>query len=308
MHPRNNPTEAVLGLLREQAGVISREQALGNGLTRESLRRLVREARWHMLTSGIYCRDDEPRWMSLAWAGLLLGGEHSAIGGEAALHLYGVVKDPPDVIDVWIPPKLRRRRRIGPWEFRRGTRAARGSLSKTSVEDAVLDAAVNLPEGDVIARVGDALTLKRTTHSKLLGSLSRRGRHPQRRLLLELLNGSASGVRSSLEFRYLRDVERAHGLPRAKRQASHVRSSQVDNTYECYSTVVELDGRTHAESGQRFKDMARDNAHAVMGMPTLRYGWFDVVGRPCEVARQVAGVLTSRGWEGFFQPCPACPQ
>ncbi|HEV8527140.1 MAG TPA: hypothetical protein VGS60_06240, partial [Actinomycetes bacterium] len=45
----------------------------------------------------------------------------------------------------------------------------------------------------------------------------------------------------------------------------------------------------------RFRDMRRDNAAVVRGEHPLRYGWFDVDERPCDVAAQVALVLARNG-------------
>jgi hypothetical protein len=53
-------------------------------------------------------------------------------------------------------------------------------------------------------------------------------------------------VHSALEFRYVRDVERRHGLPTAIRQArltAGSRTRYLDNLYEEAGVAVELDGR-----------------------------------------------------------------
>ena len=76
--------------------------------------------------------------------------------------------------------------------------------------------------------------------------------------------------------------------------------------YRQYATVVELDGRLGHEGLGRFHDLRRDNAAAVMGEQTLRYGWFDVRGEQCQVAFQVGGVLSLRGWAGPVTRCPRC--
>jgi hypothetical protein len=59
------------------------------------------------------------------------------------------------------------------------------------------------------------------------------------------LSDVADGVHSGLEHRYLRDVERPHGLPTAIRQARVVRgrrSAYRDVLYEEYLVAVEVDG------------------------------------------------------------------
>jgi hypothetical protein len=126
---------------------------------------------------------------------------------------------------------------------------------------------------------------------------------------MERLGDLAAGAQSPLELRYLKDVERAHGLPPGVRQrrlaGRTVRWIDVD--LEEFGVRVELDGRVgHVEEGA-FRDRVRDNAATVSGRATLRYGWVDVVGSPCAVAAEVAQVLRRRGWAGQLVACgPHC--
>ncbi len=70
---------------------------------------------------------------------------------------------------------------------------------------------------------------------------------------------------------------------------------------------MELDGREAHPEDQAFRDYRRDNHAAVAGEAVLRYGWRDVVGRPCEVALQVGQVLALSGWQGPLVGCrPGC--
>jgi hypothetical protein len=60
--------------------------------------------------------------------------------------------------------------------------------------------------------------------------------------LLSSLTTGGDGVRSALELRYVRDVERAHDLPEATRQAQVVRSGRtryLDNLYEAYRVCAQ---------------------------------------------------------------------
>ncbi len=129
-----------------------------------------------------------------------------------------------------------------------------------------------------------------------------RGRRRFEEILADL-----AGIESSLEYAYRRDVERAHGLPALRRQASVSPGTRSDGVYEEFGIVIELDGRAgHASAEQAFRDLQRDNAHAERRLITLRYGSADVRGRPCEVAAQVAAVLHSRGWAGDYKGCTWC--
>jgi very-short-patch-repair endonuclease len=119
-----------------------------------------------------------------------------------------------------------------------------------------------------------------------------------------------SGAHSALEWRYLRDVELRHGLPRAVRQPMSQagnRTRYLDNKYPEFGLVVELDGRAAHPVEKRWQDIHRDNVNAAAGMVTLRYSWADVTTDPCRVANEVAAVLRRQGWTGHLRPCgPAC--
>jgi hypothetical protein len=130
--------------------------------------------------------------------------------------------------------------------------------------------------------------------------------------LQELIAAAAGGDHSVLEFRYDRDVERAHGLPESRRQVPFTgpdgRRGHRDRTYEKYAVVIELDGRLAHPAEKQWKDRTRDNAAAVGGLQSLRCGWNDVRRQPCATAVQVARVLRRRGWDGHLRSCsPVCP-
>ena len=67
-------------------------------------------------------------------------------------------------------------------------------------------------------------------------------------------------------------------------------------TYQAYGVVVELDGQVAHPVEFRWRDIRRDNASAVDGQQTLRYGWADVTERPCQAAAEVGAVLAGHGW------------
>lgn len=72
--------------------------------------------------------------------------------------------------------------------------------------------AATTPDG-VVAVLADACQDRRTSAARLATALDAHPRLRQRRLLEEVLADVAVGALSPLERRYLRDVERAHGLP-----------------------------------------------------------------------------------------------
>jgi hypothetical protein len=116
------------------------------------------------------------------------------------------------------------------------------------------------------------------------------------------LDDVADGAMFPLELRYARDVEHAHGLPAARRQARRVLASGVrylDNFYDAYRLCVELDGRSSHPPEQKWQDADRDNDNLFAGdVQTVRFGVRDVTVRRCERAAQLAAVLMRRGWDG----------
>jgi hypothetical protein len=175
------------------------------------------------------------------------------------------------------------------------------------VEDTVLELAAGASPREVVHLVTRAVQLRRTRASRLATALADRPRHPQRRLMHDLLGDVAAGAESPLELTYLRDVERAHDLPEGHRQRSRRGLPYLSDVgYDEWSLLVELDGRLGHEGEGRFRDMDRDNRFALAALLTLRYGWVDVLDRPCEVAAQVAAVLIRHGWPGLPNRCPRC--
>lgn len=311
VHPRQRPPQAVLDLAAHQDGVVTREQALGLGLTDPVIQRLLREY-WQSLARGIYLTTNKaPDWPALAWGGVLAGGDHSRLGASASGWLYGLLPAAPEPIDVLVPQHLHPTPGRH-WTFRRerpGVRQLRtvGSPPRLGVEDTVLDLAAAASEGEVISLVATAIQRRLTTIRRLRSALEGRARHPHRKLLTAALSDVAAGARSVLEARYLHDVERAHGLPIGQRQQTIRRQRyETDVHYEQFLTLVELDGAAYHSGLAAFVDMDRDNVHALLNRLTLRFGWVHVVGDPCRVAAIVARALSDRGWRGVPTRCPRC--
>jgi hypothetical protein len=125
--------------------------------------------------------------------------------------------------------------------------------------------------------VTTAVQRRLTTVKRLRQDLDVRVRDRHRALLNDLLG-----------LRYLRDLERPHGLPKGSRQQS--RSGlpyMTDVDDKEFGLIVELDGRAGHEGIGQFRDMDRDNRHALVDATTLRFGQYDLASRPCAVAFQV---------------------
>jgi predicted transcriptional regulator of viral defense system len=81
VHRRQDVSDRLLELAAMQAHVVTRDQALGHGLSRHSIGRLVESGAWRRLARGLFLTVPlEPSWDSLAWAGVLLGGQFARLG------------------------------------------------------------------------------------------------------------------------------------------------------------------------------------------------------------------------------------
>ncbi len=163
---------------------------------------------------------------------------------------------------------------------------------------------------DAFGWLSRAVGRRLTTASRLLNALESRSRVRWRRELSVGLGDISLGVHSPLERRYVTSVERAHGLPAARRQALVVIGGHrryVDNLYEDAGLVVELDGLAAHPPEQRWADSHRDNELAGVGLATLHYNWHDVNEGSCGTAAEVASVLLMRGTLVQLRRCgPGC--
>jgi len=183
-----------------------------------------------------------------------------------------------------------------------------GVIPRTLVEETILDLVHAASEfDDACGWVTAAFGKRLTTEGILSASMKRRKRLRWRRELNEIVTAAAGGTHSVLEYRYDRDVERAHHLPAAQHQVPFTKPDGDrgfrDRCYQEFGLVVELDGKLAHPDERRAVDRRRDNAAAADGGSTLRYDWDDVSHSPCATAAQVAEALWSRGWKGRLKPC-----
>jgi hypothetical protein len=252
------------------------------------------------------------------WAALLYAGEEAILSHETAAELIGLADRQSATVHVTIPDArtvvptrgmtVHRTRHAYPkWRY------ARGIPPHTMTEDTVIDlvnAAANLDEA--VGWVTAAFSRHLTGEWPLRQAVAARSRVRWRGQLDEVITFAAGGTHSVLEFRYDRDVERAHGLPRAARQVPFTKRDGSrgyrDRCYEQYGRlVVELDGRRYHPDENRDRDRRRDNQAAAAGSPTLRYNWNDVTREACETAAEVYRALSERGYRGTLRTCsPGC--
>ncbi len=304
-------------LLEAQHGVIARWQAADAGLSINTIEARLRSGRWRSPQRGVYAIfTGEPPRIALLWAAVLRAGPRAILSHESAAELDGLRGGPAAQIHVTVPGSQHVRNITGAVIHRshRIEQARHPGLRppRTMIEETVLDLTQTVASlDDAVALVSRACADGLTTPFLLSWRMGTRTRFRWRAALAAALNDVQDGAQSLLENRHLNRVERAHGLPRAKRQARIVRGRRRqyrDALYEDFGVCVELDGQAAHPASARWRDIHRDNANAPDGIITLRYSWADINERPCEVAAEIAAVLRSRGWTGRPRHCgPTCP-
>jgi predicted transcriptional regulator of viral defense system len=307
---------AAAELARWQAGAISRQQLLAAGLTPQMITTRLERQRWQQLYRGVYATFTGPpprkAWL---WGAVLRAGPGAVLSHLTAAELHGLSDSQAEAIFVTVPAT----RRITAPEIivRTSSRIAEARQPnreppRTSVEETVLDLTqLSWTFDDACGWVTQAVARRLTTEMRLREALTLRKKLRWRHELGDVLKAAADGIHSVLEYRYLRDVERAHGLPRSRHQVRMVIDGKTvyrDAYYEKYKLAVELDGKLAHPDEERWRDRHRDNQAGAEGILTARYDWRDVNGHPCETALLQARILRKRGWTGKPRPCsPACP-
>jgi predicted transcriptional regulator of viral defense system len=276
----------------------------------------LERGRWQQLHWGVYAvfTGPVPRETTL-WAVLLRAGPGAALSYLTAAELHGLIDYPGESSYVTVPST--RRVTMRGVVVRTSARIAEAihpgrEPPRTNVEETVFDL-IELAEtlDDACGWITRAVGRRLTTAERLTEALRQRKKMRWRSSLGDILAAAGDGIHSVLEYRYLRDVERAHGLPRSRHQVRVVIDGKAvyrDAYYEEYRLAVELDGRLAHQEEDRRRDRHRDIRAGIDGILTTRYDWQDIRGHACETALLQARILRDRGWRGMPRPCSAgCP-
>lgn len=309
-------------MLASQAHVITRSQAIALGLSVDTIRNRVRCGDWQQLLLGVYADfTGMPKRETQVWAALLRAGPGAVVSHWTAAERHGLMDKQSAAVHLTVSAgRHPARRAVIPGVVIHRSRL----LDQTShpvmsppctrVEHTVMDlieASATFEQAyDWICR---AIGRRRTTPDRLREAMAARPRM-RWRADLELALGDAQRVLSVLERRYVRGVERPHGLPVAVRQARvwHGTGNRyLDNLYEGYRACVEIDGATAHPADEQWRDKNRDRWNAVhQKIDTIRIGALGLRTHDaqCSTAADVATWLSGRG-PATGHPCarPSCP-
>lgn len=305
-------------LLRYQAGVVTCAQARRSGLSDGAIDHRVATGRWQRIHRGVYATFSGPvSREARLWAAVLYAGAGAVLSHETAAELQRLLDKPAPLIHLTLPPA----RRVAPQKGLKmhasrhalvDPRFPPGVLPRTLVDDTILDL---IDQAETFDEVCALLTC--AFGRRLAGEASLRATaHLRQRLRWRgdvdaLIAEAVHGTHSLLEYYYDRDVERAHGLPRAARQAPYTKPDGSkgfrDRLYPEYGVLVELDGASAHPAENRWADRERDNHAAVQRKQTLRFGWKHVRHQTCDTAAMTATVLMNHGWPETPGKCsPRC--
>jgi hypothetical protein len=307
--------------LDAQAGIADSSQARRAGYSRRAVTHRLQSGEWRRVHRGVYATFTGPvNREARLWAALRRAGPGAMLSHETAAEVHGLTDKHSAKIHIIVPPSRR------PAQYRairgvvihrsnqsRPERLPEWKLPRTRIEDTVLDlVAVSRTFDEAYSWISRALSQKLVNAETFREAMGTRRRIRWRGWLNEALTDVEDGAYFPLERRYARDVESAHGLPKAQRQARRViggRTHYKDNWYAEYRVCVELDGPTYHQNEQVRLDKRRDNLNlAVDAAQTYRFGPVEVTERACESAAMVAATLRRRGWQGQPHPCsrPGC--
>ena len=274
-----------------------------------ALRNRARYGDWQRLLTGVYADfTGIPPREAQVWAALLRAGPGAVVSHWTAAERHGLVDKPGTAIHLTVPAD----RHPARWAAVPGVVIHRSHLLDqavhpalappcTRVEHTILDliqASGTFEEAyDWICR---GIGRRRTTPARLREAMATRPRMRWRKDL-ELALGDAPGALSVLEHRYVRGVERPHGLPAATRQArvwQGTGNRYLDNLYEEYRACVEIDGAAAHPADEQWREKDRDRWNAVhQKIDTIRIGLrgLRTPAAQCATAADVAAWLSGRG-------------
>jgi very-short-patch-repair endonuclease len=291
---------------------MAREQAMKAGLSRRLIASRLDSGRWQRLHRGVFATfsGPVPREAQL-WGAVLRVGEHAVLSHHTAAELWRLVDAAPGPIHLTVPRKAASSAIPGlALHFSARIAEARHPARlppQTKLEETVLDLAeLERTAEDAVAWPIRACQRRLTTPDRIIAALQERNRARWRRDVANAIREIQAGVHSPLELRYVRDVERRHGLPRGQRQVRVIRGvtrQYIDVLYPDHGVAVELDGILAHSGDGAGRDSRRDNANTLHGYQTLRYGWTPVAYHACATALEVFILLRRNGLATPFRPC-----
>ena len=266
-------SDSVWRLAREQHGVVTRAQLLGLGYSRRAIEHRLARGRLHGVLREVYAVG-RPELTREGWwmACVLACGEGAALSHASAAALWGIRPHMAGPVHVSIPTCSPRSRPGIVVHRRRALDVTiHHHIPVTTPAATITDLATTVTEDQLEAAINEADKRDLTDPDELRAFLEEAVPGPGTGTLKKVLDKHAFALTdSALERAFLKIVRHA-GLPPPQTQR-WVNGYRVDFHWPDLGLVVETDGlRYHRTPAQQARDRVRDQAHAAVGLTTLRF-------------------------------------
>ncbi|MCY3650856.1 MAG: type IV toxin-antitoxin system AbiEi family antitoxin domain-containing protein [Acidimicrobiaceae bacterium] len=298
----------VLGRMRRQHGLISRSQALDEGMTGRQIERLVRSGVWEREASGVYRHEAVPSTVRSRLLALCMA--HGAVASHrSAAALHPIEGYRLDRVEVVVPPGrargIRGARRYESSQMDLFKPVERDGILCTPVGRTVLDLAAIVDRRQLDRTVDAVLRDGQLRLSDLYGVLASHARRGRR---------GCDALRASLEDRFddnavpLSDWSRMvadllvdagleyPALEHRVRRADGGFVAQVDLAFPSHRVAIELDSARWHDNRESFvRDRRRRNEITLAGWTVLNFTWSDYTDHPAALCEVVAKALATSG-------------
>ena len=270
--------------MAKQFGLITRDQALGSGLTARQIEGLVRRDEWALIYRGIYADlASAHSWRRSVLAAILTGGPDAVASGSCAAALLSMPGFRLGKIEITTPKRLRNVpfvSRLGSIPPHQVSRV--GPIPVTDAARTLLDIAGKVDQPILEDALDDVLRRKLTSLPRLkwfFHSLTGKGKKGSA-ILRQLVDERSDGQpipESVLETRLWKPLSRL-GVPRPIRQHPVAEGRyRIDFAFPQAMVAVEAQSyRWHSSRRAWERDISKANALTGLGWMVVYVTWGDL--------------------------------
>jgi len=292
----------LLGLAQAQHGVLSRHQALGEGLSASAIDRRLAAGEWVRVFQGVYrLAGVQITWEQRVMAGCLAAGPDAVASHRSAATLFGM-PGVPRWVEVMVPRP--QQVRVGGVIAHRTRLLAADDVGRlrgipaTTADRTLVDLARVYPAARVGPMLDYALARRLVTRAALEARVTGRRHDDVLRELLDERPATARPMGSEFEaclFQALRDAGLSLPIPQYRVLMDDGSEIFLDFAYPDVKLAIEADSYLwHASLADWQRDRARNNELIALGWSILPITWDLVTRSPVEAARQVRSARESR--------------
>jgi len=282
-------------LAARQDWVITWDQLIALGFTRDAIAHRLATGRLHRLWPGVYAVGRRAVSRRGLWrAATYVGGEGAALSHASALAFWTVRVELNDLTHISIPAsrkvrldgiRAHRRANLRPEEI-----VEVYGIRVTCIATSLIDVAADLNAPEVEQAVKEADVLELISPGELRVAIDACPPRPGLGVLRGLLNHHTFVLTDSeLERRFVPLARRA-GLGKPL-PGVWLNGFKVDFYWPDLGLVVETDGlRYHRTAAQQARDRVRDQAHMAAGLTPLRFTHAQVAHEPQHVVATLGAV------------------